>query len=368
MSRDEHHHEEELEEEVLEQSYCSHPRIYEEGWHESMPADFDAVTIHLDGRMQSDLNWKEAKEQAQQAIEKGYALMWNMQMGLFDELIHPLTHQAQFLSLTLALEHFRDSLWKEFKSHTLGISLFRGSADFSHGFCWDEHQEQNLRNWFQDIHVPDLAALDLSQMKQDKDVVQLIRLYCRDVAIEYLALLATRLPDSLSTYLFLDAQLLPRSFVAEMQILNPERFDRLHLALKNHQLPFHALGWTIPTAQGYSGHSFTHLPDVETVSIGVCVPPTHFYHAQHYDGLEEGILALQKKSIPFKLIAESQLTAQWDGLDYLLFNPSGLTMQGKRKLQGFCAAGGTAVSTSHLIGLSYEVNLQDWLNDLAFKA
>jgi hypothetical protein len=362
MSREDHHHEEDLEEDILEQSHCFRPRVYEGEWHESMPYGFDAVTIHLDGRMQSDLNWKKGQEQAQQAIEKGYALMWNMQMGLFCELIHPLTHQAQFLSLTLALEHFRDSLWKEFKSHTLGVTLFRGSADFSLGFRWDDHQEQNLLNWFHDINASHLAALDLAQIKEDKDAQQFVRLYCRDVAIEYLALLATRLPDSLPAYLFLDTQLLPRSYVAEMQILNPERFDRLHLALQGHQLPFHSLGWRKPTAQGYSGHSLVNLPDIEAITVGVCVPPMHFYHSQHYAGLEEGISALQQHSIPFKLIAESHLTAQWDGLDYLLFSPNGLTMQGKRRLQGFCAAGGTAISTGHLIGLPYEVGLKEWLD------
>lgn len=364
MSRaDHHHHEDELEEEVLEEKQpVSCPRIYEGGWHASMPIGFDAVTIHLDGRMQSDLDWKEAKEHALQAVNKGYAVMWNMQMGLFDELLHPLTHQAQCLSLTLALEHFRDSLWKEFKSQTLGITLFRGSADFSHGFRWDEHQEHNLRHWLQDIQVSHLAGLDLAHMKEHEEAIAFIRLYCRDVAIEYLALLATRLPDSLPAYLFLDTHSLPPSLLTEMQLLNPERFDRLHLALQGHQLPFHALGWKMPTPQGYSGDALCDLPIQKEVSVGVCIPPMHFYHVQHYNGLEEGISALHQKSIPFKLIAESHLTAQWDGLDYLLFSPNGLTSQGKRKLQGFCAAGGTAVSTAHLIGLPDEISLIDWLS------
>ena len=119
MEREHHSHEEEIEEELSEQRLDFSPRIYEGEWQESMPMGFDAVTIHLDGRMQSDLNWKRAKELASQAVEKGYTLMWNMQMGLFQELSQPLVHQAQFLSLTLALEYFRDSLWKEFKLQTL---------------------------------------------------------------------------------------------------------------------------------------------------------------------------------------------------------------------------------------------------------
>jgi hypothetical protein len=362
MSREEHK-EEDFEEEV-KNPLCLHPRIFEGKWHESMPTGFDAVTIHLDGRVQFDLDWKKGREQAQFAVEKGYALMWNMQMGLFNDLIHPLTHQSQFLSLTLALEHFRDSLWKEFKSQTLGLILFRGSVDFSNGFRWDEHQEQNLRHWLQEINLPHLASLDVSQLMQHGEGKQFIRLYCRDVAIEYIALLATRLPDSLSAYLFLDTQVLSRSLLSEMQILNPERFDRLHLALRGHQLPFNAIGWEEPTAQGFSGYSLVDLPAVQTASIGICIPPMHFYHPQHYQGLEEGILALQKESIAFKLIAESHLTAQWDGLDYLLYSPTGLSTQGKRKLQGFCAAGGTVISTGNLLGLPNELGLKNWLEYL----
>lgn len=359
MSREDH--QEDFEEEFEESPLSLQPRIFEGDWQISQPVGFDAVTIHLDGRVQSDLDWKKARAQAQEAIELGYNLMWDMDMGLFAGLAQPLTHQSQFLSLTLGLEHFRDSLWKEFKSQTVGISLFRGSADFSHHFRWDDHQECNLRNWLQDIHVPQLAALELSQMMQQEEGKQFVRLYCRDVAVEYLSLLATRLPDTLPAYLFLDTFLLPRSLTSEMQLLNPERFDRLHLALKGHQLPFHAIGWDIPTNQGYSGYSMMDLPNHQEATIGVCIPPMNVYQSQHYQGLEEGILALKKKSFPFKLIAECHLTSQWDGLDYLLYSPSGLSAQGKRKLQGFCAAGGTVISTGNLLDLPHEMRLQDWL-------
>lgn len=361
MSREEQSEELDAEEYVLESSPCLRVRIFEGDWQRSKPVGFDAVTLDLDGRVQSDLDWKKVRRQAQQAVDQGYALMWNIELGLFTTLAHSLANQSQFLSLTLALEHFRDTLWKEFKPQTVGLTLFRGSADFSSGFRWDEHQEKNLRNWLQDIGSSHLASLSFSQLRQHEEGKYLLRLYCRDVAVEYLALLATRVPDSLPAYLFLDASSLSRSPVSEIQMLNPERFDRLHLALKGSLLPFDALGWGESTAQGYSGNSVVDLPVNPTVSVGICIPPMHFYHLRHYQGLEEGIVALQKKSISFKLIAECHLTSQWDGLDYLLYSPAGLSIQGKRKLQGFCAAGGTVVSTGPLLGLPYEIGLSDWM-------
>jgi hypothetical protein len=355
--------EENLEEEndLIENCPYPRPRIFDGHWQENIPPGFDALTITLDGRTQADLDWKNARKEAQFAIEKGYALMWDLQLGLFDRLQHPLTHQTQFLSLTLSLEHFRDSLWKEFKSQTLGISLFRGSVDFSRGFSWDIDQKQSFNEWLQEIYDPSTESLDFCQLEQHDEGQQLIRLFCRDVAVEYLALLASRLPDSLPTYLYLDAGSLAGSILNEIQLLNPARFDRLRLALKGHHLPFDVLGWEAPTFQGYSGHSIVELPLLSEKAIGVCIPPLNFYHSRHYRGLEEGLQALDKLSLPFKIIAESQLTSSWDGLDYILYAPSGLSTQGKRKLQGFCAAGGTVVSTGDLLGLSHEIGLGDWL-------
>lgn len=337
------------------------PRIFEGPWQgESLPLGFNAITIELDGRVHSDLNWKTARIIAQQAIENGYNLMWNMQMGLFNDLTQPLTNQTQFLSLTLALEHFRDSLWKEFKTQTIGLTLFRGPAEFSKGFRWDDNQKQNLQQWFQEIDFPHLATLNYSQLMQGEEK-QLINLYCRNVTIEYLLLLTAPIPDSLPVYLFLDCFSLPRSFADEMQILNPERFDHLQLALKGHQLPFNVMGWENPTLQGYSGNSLQDLPPMQTTTVGICLPLMHFYQRQPYQDLEIGIRALQKKSISFKLIPECHLTSQWDGLDYLLYSPNGLSSQGKRKLQGFCAAGGTAISMGDLLGLTQELKLTDWI-------
>ena len=360
MSREEQHQEEEIEEEFLVDSpLCLQPKIFEGDWLKGVPAGFDAVTIELDGRLQADLDWKKEQTQAQQAVEKGYFLMWNMQMGLFNGLIHSLTNQSQFLSLTLALEHFRDSLWKEFRSQTLGLSFFRGSLDFSRSFSWDEHQEKNLRHWLQEMGSADLASLAFSELIRNQEGRQLVSLYCRDVTIEYIALLATRLPDTLPTYVYLDASTLP-SLLSKIQMLNPERFERLHLALRGHQLPIQAIGWQHATPQGYSGFQAVDLPSMPTISIGICIPPMHFYHTHHYKGLEEGIFALQKKSLPFKLIGESSLTSEWDGLETLFYSPAGLSAQGKRKLQGFCAAGGLLVSTMHPLGFPNEICLAEW--------
>jgi hypothetical protein len=341
MSR--HDHEEEHEEEqndegpiFADEPIVLHPRIFEGAPQDASPLNFNTVLIELDGRLIADLNWSAARARALKAIENGYALMWNIDLGFFSALSRPLSCQTQFLSFTLALEHFRDTLWKEFKSQTLGLSLYRGSADFSEGFPWDEQQSANLKQW-------------LSNTNHANEDKRLVRLFCRDAAVEYLSLLAARLPDPLSLYLFLDGSSLQSTSLAdEMCYLNPERFERFKLVLKGHRLPHAALGWENPTSQGYYGCKEMELPSFEMPAIGFCIPPLQCIDSSHFQGMEEALAALRGQEIPFKLIAESQLTAGWDGLDHLIYSPLGLSPGGKRKLQGFCAAGGRVISASDM--------------------
>lgn len=348
-------------EENLEDDYpppmveMARPAIFEGSFHEGVPAGFDTVTLYLDGGVQADLNWKNVREDARAAIDQGFSLMWDIELALFNQLKQPLTNQGQFLSLALSLEHFRDSLWKEFKESTVGISFYRGKADFSLGFLWDLHQEQNFRSWLKE-------NCGLEELEQEGGEL-LIRLFCRDVAVEYLLLLASRLPDTLPAYLYLDVSHFNGTLADEMQLLNPERFDRFHLALKEGRLPFDGLGWGSPTSFGLSGEKFNQLPDSVDVKVGVCVPPMNFNRAFHYQGFEEALAELQRLSIQYNLIAENVLTSRWDGLDYLLYSPAGLSSEGKRKLQGFCAAGGTTVSTGNLIGLPQELTLRSWFSE-----
>lgn len=333
--------EEDFKDEILPP--ISKPRIFEGNWQLGVPGIFDAVTIYLDGGMRADLDWKKQREEAQRALDCGYAVMWHMHLGFHPNATFSLTHQAQFLALSLSLEHFRDTLWQEFKKQTVGLSLFRGSADFSQGFVWDAQQEENLIEW--------------RKKKEQSNG----RHFCRNVVIEYLLLLTNRLPDSLSLYLFLDAGSLVCSPFEELQLLNPEAFGRMQLALRNHHLPFNVLGWGGPTEEGYSGDYPAEVSLSHPASVGFCVPSGDLYSSSHE--LEKGLITLIDHKISFKFIAESHMTSQWDGLDYLVFSPSVLTMQGKRKLQGFCSAGGAAVSTGSLVGLPLEINLADLISE-----
>jgi hypothetical protein len=179
-----------------------------------------------------------------------------------------------------------------------------------------------------------------------------------------MSLLVSRMPDALPIYLFLDLSPFATSILAQLLVLNPEKFERFSLALRSHTLPFPCLGWDKASSRGYAGFDNTTLPlsVEESATIAVCVPPSRCYLPSDYAGLEEAVKHLQDLDLPFRLIAESELISQWHGLDYLIYCPDSLDVTGKRKLQGFCAAGGTAISsTDNLIGLAHEITLSDFI-------
>lgn len=342
------HEEEIIEEQPLQtilQAKGLLPCIYD-GYELNPPTEFNTLTIQLDGTLRSDLNWKAAREKAEAAIAKGFALFWDIDLGLFSELTMPLDNQTQFLSLSLSLEHFRDHIWKDFSAHSIGLCIFRGQADFSHGFKWDDGQNANYQAWLQEQFPDTEINPELSGW--------LSSLFCRDVAVEYLAMLAARLPDTLPVYLFLDASAYAQKPLKQLQLLNPDRFDYLHLALKGMKMPFKALVW--------QDSALKEGPAGKDAQLGICLPLMHCYHPKQWEALDRPLKMLIDGGIPFRIISESHLITDWDGLDNLIYIPSGLSQQGKRKIQGFCAAGGCAISVEHLTGFSHEMTFDEWCN------
>lgn len=342
------------------------PRIFSGNWTGQPLSHFDAVTISLNGSLDSDLNWKKERDLAQKAIDAGYMIFWRITLGLFDQLVQPLSNQTQFLSLTLSLEHFRDSLWSEFKSKSIGICFYTSNADFSQNFTWNDEHRENLKNWLEQINESSLAQLSENELSKDTRGRIYLSLFCRNVILEYLTLLGTRIPDSLPLYLCLDIPPFTSLF-DQLTLLNPDAFSRFRLAVNHLSLTFPVCGWNTPLPNGYMGETPQDLPITEVASVGICVCLSNCYQLEVYQELADAIFLLNEKNIPYRLISESELTAQWDGLDHLIYSSTCLTTTGKRKLQGFCAAGGEVISTRNVLGFSQERTLNSWLNRTVFN-
>ena len=255
-----------------------------------------AKILNLDARENSALDWTEARLEALEAIASGHQLLWHLDLGLFQELTRPLSHSVQFLNLALALDHFKDKIWKEFHRFSGGVALYNGSANFA--ITLDEEQGFNYQAWLKERSV------------ENNPFVK--QLFARDVAAEYLEQLVERLPDEIEPHIILE---LPEDPLLKALLTDPSRYGRIKV-----QSPFN---WRTE----------------ESLPKAICMPPLTAVNPTLLAPLNK-ILA---DSSDYKLIPEAVLTQVWDGLDTLIYLPELISPQGERKIKGFQAAGGTII-------------------------
>lgn len=347
------------------------PAIYDiSDARDQVPDGFNAVCIQLNGRLDADLNWKPARLKAVKHMAQGHRLLWEIDLGLFDRLPHPLSNQEQYLSLRLALEHFRDTLWKEFKQHTIGLCLYRGSLDFSAQLPWSADQTQNLQGWLADcfgnietlaketeISVSAFNKIDPQTLRKTAAGHRLLHLFCHDAAMEYLNLLAGLLPDGLEGIVLLDCASIQDPLLTA-QLLSKERFDRLQRAVANSSLAAQAI-MPASTKGGFIGSALPPMHQHNAASIGICLPAAKPRGTSDEFELKQALSTFHNQQIPFRIISEECLTTEWEGLDYLVVATSSLSPQGIRKLRGFCAAGGSVVCLGSPLGLPQEIPFKD---------
>lgn len=297
---------------------------------DEMPDPEHTITIVLDGRTDSALDWNLPKQTAQRAIATGKKIIWEINLGLFSRLHAPFLDQTQFLSLCLSLQHFRDTLWNNFAENTVGTLLYRGPLAYKNAWKWSDGEIAALRGWLQDqfhdvqsfaeettIKVSHWDAIHPHHLETHAEGHRLLHLHCRDAAAEYLELLSRHLPAELPVALFLDTHSISDPLLL-VQLLAKDRYERFVRAVSHYD-------WLHP----------------KDATIGLCMPlMTHIKPSQN-KGLAQAMDSLLNQKIPFRIISEAYLTSEWHGLDHVWYCAAGLTPTGERKLRGFEAAGGT---------------------------
>jgi len=338
-----------------------------------IPEEFNAVEVSIDGQMQASLDWKQACEIACIYKSRGLKIFWQLNLGLFTQLKWPLSNQTQFQALFLSLEHFRDAVWKEFSQDSIGLCFCRSNADFSKGFPWDEDQIINWQGWLQErfkaiqtlkveIESKEIRVDRFEDcMPQDIAFKSLAQLYCRDAAAEYIQYLAANLTDSIPLYAMLDASDVVDPLSLAMLTTN-ERFDPLSLMIKGGFITAREYAWQKGCyTRGFIGERLVP-PLSEEVKTGICLPSMEKVSPSQYKGLKEVLELLIQRKVIFRLIPEISLINQWDGLDDLIVGSSTIDFQFRRKLQGFCAAGGRVVTLDGSLGLPHEITFDSMIN------
>lgn len=277
--------------------------------------------ITIDASSKSTMQWHGPRKEALAAIAKGKKFLWHLDFGLFENLNSPLSNTAQFMTLRLALDHFRDSIWEEFQKYSIGAALYRGTPDYSNCFLWDDEQKDNFQAWLYD-HSYEEDAFST-------------KLFCRDVCSAYINQLAENVPDRIPLFLIFDQQGMEP--LLQLLLTAQDLYQRFTILFseKTKQDP-HA-------------------------TLAVCWPLADKKSLQDVKHLGEALNKLSQAGIPYKIISENNLSLEWHGLDHVIYSPTCISSSGIRKLNGFHAAGGTLVTLGNPHGFAQEISFENFL-------
>lgn len=237
--------------------------------------------LSLDAHPASPLQWGDIKQQVLKEIASGKTLLWHLDFGLFDKLPKPLENKEQFLTLCLAIDHFKDTVWKEYHRFSKGVLLYKGSSDFA----------KKMRE-----NPPGLQA--------------------RNIAANYLNQLSAGIPDEIQPYILFDEA--ADDPLLHILVGDPELYGRA--------IPLYTSGEDYASA--------------EERALAVLMPPIDEMREDVLRPFQE---LFAKIDAPYKKISEQRLISCWHGLDKVIYSEAALSPHGRRQLNGFIAAGGQAV-------------------------
>lgn len=253
-----------------------------------------------------DLDWQPILPAT--GLEK---IEWEFDLGLGAPFF-PIDDELHFSSLKLALSWFTKEIWPVFAERTAGGILYRGPSDFASFFRWSDTWQENWHAW--------------RETRPEAPEAHLRRLFCADAFAHYFQMLAHALPDELPLSLLFDSSGCGTA-AERRQILSRERFEHFRVLTE------------------------------ELASAAVCMPEESLCSGSTLAKLDRLFASLKE---PYRVIEEPFLTESWEGVDRLYVLSEALTAQGKRKLMGFCAAGGLVIVEGEALGLANEVLIEEF--------
>jgi len=323
----------------------------------------NAVLIKLPASVDNELIWEKERAYAERASEEGKLILWEFDFGISTKKIDS-SDSSLFYSLGIAVDEFVNTLWRDHKDVSIGVVLYRGDAHFARKFLWNDEQKQFF---IEKMHVaPDKEKILDVIAKSGDDWAEAINhnssfiLYAADLFSEYFQRLASYLPDTAMPFCLFDVteQENP-AFLA--RLLSKERFQYILLGLKRSVVPAGHLNWDEGSCLGgWIGRSSPYFSTVSEVSLAVCLPSEEFFSQKATESLTKLFEELKALQIPYRIIPESLLTEGWNGIDNIIVISDSVSMQGKRRLQGFCAAGGKVVCIGERLNLANSIVYEEF--------
>jgi hypothetical protein len=288
---------------------------------EKIPSsNFNTVSLSLS---LTSLKWKEVEKYAHELVQKGFFLIWDLDFNLTSSL----SDEAQYLALEIGFEHFKNTLYATFETNTLGVILYKGPLDFS-TFPWTLEEEEKYLAWLENREAAPFQR----------------RLFQRDYSLDFLKILSSLLPLHIPPFLLFDDEgVMNRE--ENLYLLSEMCFETFLVGSKTNPFPYALplFGWELGNSPlGYFSNDSLGTVEEKAISSAIALPPSHTIDELFLEKMRN---VIERHSGPFRLIPESQLTEQWQGVETLIVFPDKITPQGKRKILGFCAAGGTVLES-----------------------
>lgn len=296
----------------------------------------NSVRIPLAAALHDDLNWSEALKTAEQCAKNEKFIFWDIDF----RLLHISTHATStFFAHARALEELTRQI-KPLSSYTFGLCLYQGSLDLTALFPLSEWEER-FNEWINEFTQSSDSEHELRTLNNrgGESSSHYYRLFCMENFTDYFHRLISFLPDNLLPFaLFNKGTTLSKAACA--QLLSKNRLGHLQTGdttLHGTQLQISGVGC------GYLGEKENQDFRFSLPTTGLCLPSDSFCDRKTLKLIDQWI---DSTSDPFRILCEEKLTEEWEGIDRLII-PSPLSPQGKRKLQGFQAAGGEVVFGMH---------------------
>lgn len=288
---------------------CDYIQFNEKGKYYDPFLDDKLKIITLDLSLASDLNWQEPKE-----AEK---ILWNLD---FDLASISFYDQTVFASFLVGISSFIQQLYLPYQKQTFGVCLYQGP--FFLPFHWNIEHKEAFVHWKQGFF----------SFPNPKD------LYYVQVFSDYLHRLAAALPDEVLPFVFFNQ--MKGSPANRAQLLSREHFSYLFVGLRDDPLPFSPFNKEAVKAR-----------------IGITLP-LHANCSRKSVMLLDQVLGELWGSV--RLVSEAYLTESWDRLDMLILFSDFISEQGKRKAQGFAAAGGLLITKGNPLGIKGEISWDEF--------
>lgn len=302
----------------------------------------ELIRINLNATTESDIVWRAEQEKAEEIVKTQGRILWEFEFGCTSPKGFRLQDALQWNTHRFAVEHFTSSIWSRYKQVTSGISLFRGTLDWIHHLYWDEAQKEHFESWKRASTIPEALSCNLQSSlfhMQNRDILSL---YAIEQLSDYLHRLNAYLPEESVRFVSFDVQE-SLSIWRIAQALSKERFPYI-------------LTDTLDPAT-----SSLYAEVAERASSAICLPTDEQLTAEIGELWESIYVALQKKSISFRVIPEIFIAQDWGDLEEIIVLTDSLSAFGRRQLEGFSISGGRIIFYGKPLDLPNSLPWKEWI-------